>query len=91
MLRCQMHFGQSGENAAMIRRLWNWWKRTARKIGSLQARIILTVFYFFCLGPFALLLRWRSDPLLLKPSSDTGWRARFSSEKVSMEEALRQF
>jgi hypothetical protein len=54
-------------------RLWQAWKRLARKIGDAQARIILTVFYFLIVGPFALVIRFWSDPLRLNSRDSTGW------------------
>ena len=50
----------------MLRRLWQKWKTVAQKIGDFQARLILGVFYFVLLAPFALVLKLFSDPLHLK-------------------------
>ena len=50
----------------MLKRLWDRWKRIAHKIGDFQARLILGVFYFVLLAPFALVLKLFSDPLHLK-------------------------
>jgi hypothetical protein len=47
----------------MMRRLWESWKRLARVIGNLQARLFLILFYFTVMLPFGLLVRLRSDPL----------------------------
>lgn len=49
------------------------WKRVARKIGDIQARILLTLFYILIVGPFALVIRWRSDPLGIKADRPRGW------------------
>lgn len=54
--------------------------RFLRKVGDIQARIILAIFYFLVLAPFALFVRWRRDPLALKPSTPKGWRPREASE-----------
>ena len=74
-----------------MRRLWEWWKRVARKIGDVQARVLLTLFYFFVVGPFALLIRWRSDPLAIKAGTPRGWRPKEDEAGTPMERATKQF
>jgi hypothetical protein len=73
------------------RRLWAHWKQVARKIGDFQARALMTLFYFLILAPIALVLRWRSDPLAIKPTTPRGWRERDGREGTPMEHARRQF
>ena len=51
---------------ARARAAWRWWTRVAHRIGDFQARVLLTVFYYVILGPFALVLR-RGDPLGIGP------------------------
>ena len=46
-----------------MRALWEGWKRVARRIGDVQARIMLTVFYFVIVTPFAVAVRALSDPM----------------------------
>jgi hypothetical protein len=74
-----------GDVPTALRRLWEGWKRFGRKLGDWQARALLTVFYFVILAPFALVVRWKADPLGLKrgggwlpvtPSGDARERAR---------------
>jgi len=50
----------------VITRAWEWWKRTARKVGNFQARVLLTIFYTVLMLPFALAVRLFSDPLRIK-------------------------
>lgn len=69
---------------------WNWWKRVARRIGDIQARFILTVFYFGVLAPFALVVRSTSDPLGIRPGTSHGWRVKGGGEGTPMEQAMRQ-
>jgi len=38
----------------MLKRGWQAWKRIAHKIGNLQARVLLTVFYGVIVLPFGL-------------------------------------
>ncbi len=73
-----------------LKRAWRQWKGVARKIGELQARIILTVCYFLVVAPFALVVRWATDPLAIKPGTPRGWRARPCEKLASMQRAIRQ-
>jgi hypothetical protein len=74
-----------------MKNLWKWWKRVARKIGDFQARIILTIFYFIILGPFALAVRLWSDPLAIKTSTTRGWHPKADGKGAPMEQAAKQF
>lgn len=58
----------------VLRRAWEGWKRFGRKVGDLQARVLLTVFYFVILAPFGLGMR-AADPLGLRRAGE-GWRVR---------------
>lgn len=57
-----------------LRRAWRAWKAIARRIGDFQARAILTVLYFVPLAPFALAVKWMTDPMAIKPDTPKGWR-----------------
>ena len=46
-----------------VERVWQGWKRFARKAADLQARFLLGIFYFLIFGPFALAIRLGWDPL----------------------------
>jgi hypothetical protein len=72
------------------RKLWERWKRIARKIGDFQARALMTIFYFLILGPVAMVIRWRSDPLAIKPTTLRGWSDREEREGEHMAQARRQ-
>ena len=71
-------------------RLWEWWKRVAGRIGNAQARVLLTFFYFIIFGPFALVVRWRMDPLAIKADTPRGWRPKSNGESTLVERATRQ-
>lgn len=71
--------------------VWEWWKRVGKKIGDFQARLILILFYFVILGPFAMGVRWGSDPLRIKAATRRGWRIRADAEGSAIELARRQF
>jgi len=47
----------------VLRRLWEGWMRVAQRIGNVQARVMLTVFYIVIVAPFALAVRALSDPM----------------------------
>ena len=74
---------------AGARAAWAWWKRVAHRIGTFQARVLLTFFYYVILGPFALVLR-RSDPLAIEPGAARGWRPREPVTRPIGEQAQRQ-
>jgi hypothetical protein len=58
----------------LARAAWHAWKARAHDIGEFQSRVLLTVFYFTVLVPFALLTRLFSDPLRLRRGTpDTAW------------------
>jgi hypothetical protein len=59
----------------VLRRLWHGWKRFGKKVGDVQARILLTVFYFVILAPFGLGMR-AADPLGLRQRNGPAWRSR---------------
>ena len=80
----------TADRVHVFRRLWQSWKRIAYKIGDAQARILLTIFYFLIVAPFALAIRLFTDPLSLKPGSAKGWRPRQTSPP-GLEQARRQF
>src|SRR3972149_1780486 len=81
---------QTRKRATTMKKLWEWWKRVARKIGDLQARIILTIFYFIILGPFALAIRLGCDPLAIKASSPHGWHHKTDVKGTPIEQATKQ-
>jgi len=63
----------------LLRALWARWKVVARAIGTFQARVILTLFYFVVVPPFALLLKVSRDPLRLRPREGSFWVRRAES------------
>jgi hypothetical protein len=79
------------EGGPLWRRLWEGWKRFGKKLGNFQARLLLGIFYAIFLAPFAVMLRWLSDPLAIKPGSKRGWLPRGDQETSAEELAKRQF
>lgn len=49
-----------------LRRVWEAWREIARKIGTFQARVVLTILYGVLVLPFGLIVRCFSDPLRIK-------------------------
>lgn len=77
----------------MLRQLWNRWLVLARKIGNFQSRILLTLFYFFVVTPFGLLVRGLSDPLHLRRkagSTSSRWISR-QTHDVDLTASRRQY
>ena len=79
------------EKQGFFRRLWEGWKRIARKIGDFNARVILTLFYFILLLPFAMILKLFTDPLGIKKKEHIGWHNREEDMELSvLEKAEKQ-
>jgi len=77
---------------SLPRRLWEGWKKIARKIGDFNARVILTIFYLVLLMPFAILVKAFTDPLEIKKNAKKGWLLREEKPDVTpMERAAKQF
>jgi len=75
----------------IFRRLWEGWKKIARKIGDFNARVILTIFYFILLCPFALIMKLFTDPLEIKNKEHVGWHDKENNTELSvLEKATRQ-
>jgi hypothetical protein len=74
-----------------LARTWQAWKRIAKRIGNFQARVLMAVFYFTIFCPFALAIRWGSDPLGIKPGADCGWRPILGPAETPLDRARKQF
>jgi len=82
---------QTAQSARAPQSLWRWWREAGAKIGDIQARALLSLFYFVVLGPFSLAILLGSDPLGIKSRSTQGWRLRGNKDRPPMERATRQF
>jgi hypothetical protein len=49
-----------------LKAFWAAWTRIAKKIGTFQARVLLTAMYAILLWPFGLAVRWFADTLRTK-------------------------
>ena len=81
--------GASWGRLAGIGHAWSGLKAVGRVVGDIQARIILAVFYFGLVAPFALAIRW-SDPLALRRTRPRGWHPRGTDAVSPLERARRQ-
>ncbi len=74
-----------------MKKFFAYWKRVAKYAGDLQARLILTIFYFTVAAPFGIMLTLFGDPLQIRRfPEDTGWMKR-ESQSTSLEDAKSQF
>lgn len=70
---------------------WSRWQALSKKAGELQARIILTIFYFTVALPFGLALTYLADPLRLREQNrESGWHER-QTRDLTLEDAKRQY
>lgn len=71
--------------------LWSRWKAFAGKAGVFQSRMILALFYFLVLPPFAGITKIFSDPLGLNKKGPAKWRSKEAKQRDSVERSGRQF
>lgn len=58
----------------LVMNLWQSWKDFSKRMGSFQSRIILSMFFFLLVSPFALAVKIFSDPLRIKSQrEDSHW------------------
>jgi hypothetical protein len=75
----------------VLSRLWARWKVIARKIGDVQSKLMLCVFYFVILAPFGLVVRMWSDPLRLTRHGMSQWLPIARNAAAPQAHARRQF
>ena len=83
---------KSEESSIKINKnLWRSWKNFSSRMGSFQSRIILSLFFFFFVFPFALVVKIFSDPLRIKNRSSTShWLSKKEIE-INLNLYRRQF
>jgi len=75
----------------VLRRLWQGWASFSKRAGDFQSRVLLSVFFFILVSPFALAVKIFSDPLRIKyRSKDSLWSPK-PKTKVDLEQFRRQF
>lgn len=70
--------------------LWHRWVPLSKKIGEVQARLLLGIVYILIVLPMGGLLRVVADPLRIKPRSGSNWIKR-NVTHLKLEDAKRQF
>jgi hypothetical protein len=73
-----------------LRKIWQAWKRFGRFMGDQIGRVVLTVFYFTLFVPFALGVRFFSDPMALRPLGSVKWLER-KTHDLTLEDSRRLF
>jgi hypothetical protein len=56
----------------MLKALWRKWLVVAHAIGRVNSHIIMMLVYFVFMMPFAMAVRWFTDPLRLR--AEPGWQ-----------------
>jgi hypothetical protein len=75
----------------IFKQLWERWKLFAEKLGNFQSRLIMGYFYFFIVTPFALIMKFGSDPLTLKGTNSQSEWTTFDNTSRTLEESKRQY
>jgi hypothetical protein len=75
----------------LIKKLWEKWKAFGHKVGNFQARLILTIFYFVVISPFAAVVKFLSKPLRLKMLHSSNWLPNQAGDEGILVRARRQF
>jgi len=74
-----------------IKKLWQIWNNFSKRMGNFQSRIILSLFFFIFVSPFAIAVKIFSDPLNIKhQSSKSHWLTK-KEKKTDLEQLRRQF
>jgi len=74
-----------------LKNLWRSWQNFSKRMGSFQSRIILSLFYFIFVSPFALIIKLHSDPLKIKRyNGNSHWLSRKETAN-DLEQYRRQF
>ena len=73
-----------------LRKVWHAWKRVGQFIGDQVGRVVLTIFYFTLFIPFALGVRFFSDPLALHQHGDPKWLDR-KTQNLTLDDSRRLY
>jgi hypothetical protein len=83
--------GRRAEGGFSARHGWSRWMALSQKAANLQARIILTIFYFTVAAPFGVMRTVFGDPLRVRRSSQPRtWLTR-QTRDLTIDDARRQF
>jgi len=82
-----------GTSKNQLKSLWQNWKDYSKRMGSFQTRIMLSLFYFIFVSPFALAVKMFSDPLKIKKQSaskQSHWLTKKETD-IDLDQYRRQF
>jgi hypothetical protein len=83
--------GAEGGFGGRTRLGWSKWRAVSKKAGDVQARVILTIFYFTVAAPFGLVRTHLNDPLQIKKRNrPRSWHPRHTRD-LTLDDARRQF
>ena len=74
-----------------IRVLREKWKVFGYKVGNFQARLVLSLFYFIVICPFAVVVKFVSKPLRLKVFNTSNWLPNQTRDEDILSRARKQF
>lgn len=75
-----------------MRKLWKRWLWVGEKIGAVQSRVILGLFYFTLFLPVGIIYRLVADPLKIKTRlSDTNWHPKDTTGIDTIKRSKFQF
>jgi hypothetical protein len=80
-------------SSSLPQRLYHRWSAFSRRMGSFQSRILLSLFYFLIVTPFALAVKIFSDPLrLARHITPSHWQSKPASKTPqTLDDYRRQF
>lgn len=70
---------------------WGRWRELSQKAADMQARVLLTVFYFTVMVPFGLVFGVLKDPLHIKRRPEGSYWMDRKPSSESLADAKRQF
>ncbi len=78
--------------SSVLKKLKDWWMPIAKKIGEFQTKVILTILYFFVIGPISLIIYlFRGDLLKKRHKKSTSFWRKELEPVNTLEGCQRQF
>jgi len=82
--------GFEGPPGRGLKGLWQRWSEFSKRMGAFQSRVLLSLFFFLFVSPFALAVRIFSDPLGLKPRPEGSYWVPRKEDVAELESYRRQ-
>ncbi len=83
--------GEKADTFQIKGNIWNQWKDFSLRMGSFQSRIVLSLFFFVFVFPFALITKIFIDPLKLKEKKSVSYWDPKQEAHRDIDEFRRQF